>query len=59
MRWKDASFFEFERKSMETETIKWSEFPIGGKAAVEQIPESEEKINPQEEDSESHCQGFE
>ena len=34
--------FEFERKSMETETTTWTEFPNWGKAIVEQILSSEE-----------------
>ena len=42
MRWKRASFFEFIGKSMETEATKWSEFPNGEKAIVEQIRASEE-----------------
>ena len=39
---KQGMLFEFDRKSMETETITWSEFPVGGKAIVEQILASEE-----------------
>ena len=38
-----ASSCEFYEKSMETETIPWSEFPNGGKAIVEQILASEER----------------
>ena len=38
---------------METETTTWSEFPIGGKAIVEQILVSEE-INTKEQDYEKH-----
>ena len=41
MRWNESSPFEFEGKSMETETT-WSEFYKEGKAIVEQIPASEE-----------------
>ena len=41
---------------METETTL-SEFPNGGKAIVEQILASEEKINPKEQDCDSHSQG--
>ena len=37
-----TSCFEFIGKSMETETIKWSEFPYGGKVIVEQILAPEE-----------------
>ena len=37
-----ASPFEFDRKSMETETTTLSEFPNGGKTFVEQILASEE-----------------
>ena len=33
---------EFDRKSLETETTTWSEFPNGGKVIVEQILTSEE-----------------
>ena len=43
MRWNRASHFEFNGKSMETETTKWSEVPNGGKAIVEQILASEER----------------
>ena len=42
MWWNGASPIEFDKKSMETKTTTWSEFPIGGKAIVEQIPASEE-----------------
>ena len=42
MQWNMASYCEFDGKSMETETITWSEFPSGGKAIVEQILASEE-----------------
>ena len=41
MKW--ASCFEFERKSMGTETTTWSEFPSGGKVVVEQILASRNK----------------
>ena len=37
-----ASCFEFDRKSLETETTTGSEFPNGRKAIVEQILVSEE-----------------
>ena len=37
MWWNRASPFEFDGKSMETETPTWSEFPNGGKTTVEQI----------------------
>ena len=43
MQWNMASYCEFDGKSMETETITWSEFPSGGKAIVEQILASEER----------------
>ena len=42
MRWNGASRFEFDGKSMETETTTWSEFLDGGKAIVEQILALEE-----------------
>ena len=42
MWWDEASRCEFDGKSVETETTTWSEFPIGGRAIVEQILESEE-----------------
>ena len=38
-----ASSYEYDEKSMETETTKWSEFPNGGKATVEQILALEER----------------
>ena len=43
---------ESDGKSVETETITWSEFPNGGAAIVEQILASEE-INPKEQDCEN------
>ena len=43
MWWNGASYCELDGKSMETETTKWSEFPTGGKAIVEQILLSEER----------------
>ena len=39
---KECPFFEFEEKPVETETARWSEFPYGGKAIVEQLLSSEE-----------------
>ena len=42
MRWSRASCFEFDGKSLETETITWSGFPNGGEVIVEQILASEE-----------------
>ena len=42
MRWNRAYHFEYDGKSMETETRIWSEFPNKGKAIVEQILASEE-----------------
>ena len=44
---------------METETTTWSEFLNGEKAIVEEILASEERINPKEQDCESHSQGSE
>ena len=44
MQWNRASRCEYDGKSMESETITWSEFPSGGKAIVEKILVSE-KIN--------------
>ena len=44
MLWNRGFPFEFDWKSMETETTTWSEFPNGEKAIVEQILASE-KIN--------------
>ena len=41
MQWKGASRWQFDGKSMETETVTWSEFANGGKAIVEQILASE------------------
>ena len=58
MQWNEASHFEFDAKSMETETRTWSEFPNGGKAIVGQILASEKKkINPNEQDCENHSLG--
>ena len=37
MWWNGASRCELVGNSMETEKTKWSEFPNGGKAIVEQI----------------------
>ena len=42
MQWNGASNCQYDRKSIETETTTWSEFPNGGKAIVEQILASEE-----------------
>ena len=42
MQWNGAFCFGCDRKSMETETAIWSEFPNGGKVIVEQILASEE-----------------
>ena len=44
MWWNRASHYEYDGKSMETETTTWSELPNGGKAIVEQKLASE-KIN--------------
>ena len=54
MQWNGVSYFEFDRKSTETETTT-SELPNGGKAIVEQILASEE-INPKQQDCESNSQ---
>ena len=43
MRWNGASHCEYDGKSMETETITWSEFPNGGKVIVELILEWEQR----------------
>ena len=45
MRWNRASRFEYDGKSMDTETKTWSEFPNGGKTIVEQmlVPEERKK----------------
>ena len=43
MQWNGASQWEFDGKSMETETKTWSEFPNGGKAILELILASEER----------------
>ena len=43
MQWNEASHCEYDRKSMETETTTWSEFPNEGKGIVEQILASEER----------------
>ena len=61
MRWHGAFRFEFDGKSMETETNTWSEFPKRGKIIEEQILASEERkeINRKEQDFESHSQGSE
>ena len=40
---KQASRFDFDGKSMETDTTTWSEFPYGWKAIVEQIIASEKR----------------
>ena len=37
MRWNEASYFDFEGKSMETDTTTWSEFPNEEIAIVEQV----------------------
>ena len=42
MQWNGVSHCEFDRKSMETETTTWLEFPNGEKAIAEQILASEE-----------------
>ena len=53
---KGASHWQFDGKSMETETTTWSEFPNGGQAIVEQTLASEERNNPKEQDCQSYCQ---
>ena len=42
-RWNRVSCYEFDGKSMENETLSWSEFLNGRKAIVEQILLSEER----------------
>ena len=42
MRRNEASRFEFNGKSMETDTTTWLEFSNGGKAIVEEIVASKE-----------------
>ena len=49
MQWNEASRFEFDGKSIETETTTWSERPNGKKAIVKQILASEER-NSKEQD---------
>ena len=41
MQWSGASHFEFDRKSVETETTTWSEFSNAEEAIVEQVPTEE------------------
>ena len=41
--WNRVSCYEFDGKSMENETLSWSEFLNGRKAIVEQILLSEER----------------
>ena len=43
MQWNGASCCEYDRKSMETKTKTWSEFPNGKKAIVEQLLASKER----------------
>ena len=43
MRWSRTSRCKFDRKSMETETTTWSEFPNGEKPIAEQTLASEER----------------
>ena len=52
---KGASCFEFDRKSIESETATWLEFLSEGKAFVEKIL-AEEINNSKEQDCESHSQ---
>ena len=54
MPWKGVSFFELERKSMETEIRTWSEFPNNEKTITKQIIGSEDSMNPKELECESH-----
>ena len=54
--WNRASHFEFDRKSVETKTTTWSEFPDWGKATEEKMLVSEESTNPKEQSCEIHCQ---
>ena len=53
MWWNGTFCFEFDGKSMETETTTWSEFPNRGKAIAVKIIASEEKINPKDQGCES------
>ena len=46
MQWNGASCFEFEGKSMETETTTGSEFSNEGEAIVERILASQERNKP-------------
>ena len=43
MQWNKGYCFEFDRKSMETETTTWSEFLRGGKTIAEPILASEDR----------------
>ena len=56
MQWNGASSFEFDWKSMETETTTWSVFSNGDKCILEEILASE-KVNPKDQDCESYSKG--
>ena len=43
MQWNGASHYEYDGKSMETETTAWSELNNGGEAIVEEILTPEER----------------
>ena len=55
MQWNREFHCKFDGKSMETVT-RWSKFPSGGEANVEQILASEER-NPKEHNCENHSLG--
>ena len=46
MAMKRVSLFQVKGKSMETETIIWSEFSNAGKATVQQMLATEERHKP-------------
>ena len=56
MQWNGASSFEFDWKSMETETTTWSVFSNGDKYILEEILASE-KVNPKDQDCENYSKG--
>ena len=59
MQGNGTSCCEYDRKSMETETTTWSEFPDGRKAIVDQILDQKKEMNPKEQDCEIHSLGSE
>ena len=56
MSWNETSPFKFDRKSVETETTTWLEFPNRDKVIVEQILASEEINKSKKQDSEKQSQ---